>query len=245
MSESSHDRLVILGPPGVGKGTQGKLLSGTLGLRHIASGDLVRQHQANRTHLGLASQTYYSLGLLVPDVITFQIVLPEVLEASNGFLLDGFPRNIHQAERLDQELRLKNLQVDRTLFITAPQKEIMQRLANRRVCSVCKRIYHMKSAPPVQDNICDICQGPLLQRKDDSPDAIKIRMEEYHAQTLPLAEYYRSQNKLLEVSGLGSVQTVLRRLLVSLEGPNPEKNFANQSQAGQPNPDWSFKKRHV
>jgi adenylate kinase len=245
VNESSHDRLVILGPPGAGKGTQGKLLAETLRLRHIASGDLVRQHQANETALGVASQTYYSLGLLVPDVITFQIVLPAVLEASNGFLLDGFPRNIHQAERLDQELGLKNLQVDHTLLITVPQEEIMRRLASRRVCTECKRIYQVNSTTSNAPEICDSCLVPLIQRKDDTPDAIRIRMEEYHAQTLPLAEYYRSQNKLLEVSGLGSVQNVLHRALRCLGVPIPSENFANRSQAGQPNPGWSFKKRHV
>lgn len=245
MNESSHNRLVILGPPGAGKGTQGKLLSEKLGLRHIASGDLVRQHQANETALGVASQTYYSLGLLVPDVITYQIVLPEVLKASKGFLLDGFPRNVHQAERLDRELGLKNLEVDHTLLITAPQEEITRRLASRRVCTRCKRIFQIDSGQPNVAETCDTCLVPLIQRKDDTPEAIQIRMEEYHAQTLPLAQYYRDQNKLLEVSGLGNVKTVLHRALRCLGVPVPEENFANQSQAGQPNPGWSFKKRHV
>ena len=245
MNESSHNRFVILGPPGAGKGTQGKILAETLGLRHIASGDLVRQHQANETTLGIASQTYYSMGLLVPDVITFQIVLPEVLKAADGFLLDGFPRNIHQAERLDQELKLKNLQVDLTLLITAPEEEIMHRLANRRVCPTCKRVYHKQSAAPVVDNVCDNCQVPLLQRKDDTLDAIKIRMEEYHAQTLPLAQYYRSQNKLMEVSGLGEVQDVLHRILGCLKEYQPPETFANGPGLQQPNPSLSFKKRPV
>ena len=245
MNASPHKRLVILGPPGAGKGTQGKLLSETLGLRHVASGDLVRQHQANETELGIASQTYYSMGLLVPDVITYQIVLPEVLEASNGFLLDGFPRNVHQAERLDRELQAENLQVDRTILITAPQEEIMNRLASRRICPECKRIYQKNSALPDASDLCEICLVPLVQRKDDAPEAIRIRMEEYHAQTLPLAEYYRSQNKLIEVSGNGSIQTVLHRLITGLEDAQRQNNFAAQPQPEQPNPGWSFKKRHV
>ena len=245
MNGSSHKQLVILGPPGAGKGTQGKLLSETMGLRHIASGDLVRQHQANETDLGLLSRSYYSKGLLVPDEITIKIVLPDVLASSSGFILDGFPRNVSQAKRLDEALELEGLKVERTLLITASRDDTMHRLANRRVCRKCKRVYHTTSAPPLNCGICDGCGEPLFQREDDTPEAIDIRMEEYHAQTLPLAEFYRSQNKLMEVSGSGRVQTVLQRLLRCLESRQPEKSFANPHQAGQPNPGWSFKKRHV
>ena len=245
MNGGSHKRLVILGPPGAGKGTQGKLLSETMSLRHIASGDLVRQHQANETDLGLLSRSYYSKGLLVPDEITIKIVLPDVLASSPGFILDGFPRNISQAERLDEALAVEGLQVDRTLLITASHEETMHRLANRRVCGKCKCVYHTTSAPPLNYGLCDHCGEPLFQREDDTPEAIGIRMEEYHAQTLPLAEFYRSQNKLMEVYGSGSVQTVLQRLLRCLESRRPEKSFANPSQPGHPNPGWSFKKWHV
>ncbi len=245
MNDSSKARLVILGPPGAGKGTQGKLVSEALGIRHIASGDLVRQHQADETPLGVASQTYYSMGLLVPDVITFQIVLPVVLNASNGFLLDGFPRNIHQAERLDRELQSKYLEIDHALLITVPPEEIMLRLSSRMVCPDCKRVYHTQSAPPIQENICDFCQQRLIQRKDDTLEAIKVRMEEYHAQTLPLARYYRGQNKLMEVSGLGSAQDVLHRILSSLHEFQPADSFANGPSPKQPNPGLTFKKHHV
>lgn len=245
MNGVTPKRLVILGPPGAGKGTQGKLLSEFLGLRHVASGDLVRHHQAKETRLGKLSQSYYSMGLLVPDVYTIQIVMPEVLAYSSGFILDGFPRNIYQAERLDQDLKAKNLEVDRTLLITAAEDEIMQRLANRRVCPQCKRVYHTTSAPPSVSGLCDSCPTPLIQRMDDTPDAIEKRMEEYHAQTLPLAEYYRSQNKLLEVSGSGSLPTVLNRILHSLKVPQPGAGFADISQAEQPNAGLSFKKRPV
>ena len=245
MNGACPKRLVILGPPGVGKGTQGKLLSESLGLSHIASGDLVRHHQAKETRLGKLSQSYYSMGLLVPDVYTIQIVMPEVLNASSGFILDGFPRNIFQAERLDSDLGAAHLELDRTLLITAPQEEIMRRLAGRRVCPVCKLVYQMNSQPPAISDLCDSCQAPLIQRKDDTPQAIKKRMEEYHAQTLPLAEYYRSQNKLMEVSGSGNVRTVLHRILQRLQGPRSETTFANSPPAGQTNPGLSFKKRPV
>lgn len=245
MNGYSQKRLVILGPPGAGKGTQGKLLSETMGLRHIASGDLVRQHQANETDLGLLSRTYYSQGLLVPDEITIKIVLPDVLANSAGFILDGFPRNINQAKRLDEALEAGGLRVDRTLLITASHEETMHRLANRRVCRKCKHVYHTTSAPPLSCGLCDACGEALFQREDDTPEAIDIRMEEYHAQTLPLTEFYRSQNKLMEVSGSSPVQTVLHRLLRCLEDAQPAESFANPPQAGRPDPGWSFKKRHV
>jgi adenylate kinase len=121
----------------------------------------------------------------------------------------------------------------------------MHRLANRRICRNCKRVFHTTSAPPLNFGLCDGCGEALIQREDDTPEAIDIRMEEYHAQTLPLAEFYRSQKKLLEVSGFGSVQTVLRRILHCLEDAQPAETFVNRPQAGHTNPGWSFKERHV
>ena len=245
MMESRHRRLVIVGPPGAGKGTQGKLLSDALGLRHIASGDIVRQHQSNETDLGLLSRAYYSKGLMVPDEITNSMVMPEVLAASEGFILDGFPRNVSQAERLDDALAAEGLQIDVTLLITASREETMTRLANRQVCPNCKRVYSPRSVPPLKSNLCDDCGTTLMKREDDNPEALSIRMDEYQARTLPLVKFYRAQGKLLDVSGSGDIQTVLHRILQGLEIVTAAATLASTCHNEQPNPGWSFKKRHV
>ena len=227
MTNDSYKRLVILGPPGAGKGTQGKLLSETLGLRHIASGDLVRQHQANETNLGLKSRAYYSKGLLVPDDITIKMVLPYVLASSEGLILDGFPRNVNQAKHLDQTLSEVGLHVDQTILINTPRGEILERLANRRVCQKCEMVYHTTSAPPVVQGECDVCGDLLCQREDDRPEAIDTRIEEFHAQTKAVADFYRDQNKLTEVNGVGSVDEILQRLLDGLKRTNFNQSLVN------------------
>ena len=227
MTNDSYKRLVILGPPGAGKGTQGRLLAKSLGLRHIASGDLVRQHQANETDLGLKSRSYYSKGLLVPDEITIEMVLPDVLAWSQGLILDGFPRNVNQAKHLDQALSEVDLQVDQTILINSSREEILERLANRRVCQKCERVYHITSAPPVVQGECDVCGDMLCQREDDRPEAIDTRIEEYHVQTKPVAEFYRDQDKLTEVNGVGPVDEILQRVLGSLKHKNFNRSFVN------------------
>ena len=217
MKRNSNRRIVLLGPPGAGKGTQGKLLGNALGLKHIASGDLVRHHQASKTRLGLESAEYYLKGLLVPDNITINIVLPSVLNTDSGFILDGFPRNTNQAQQLDEALYNISTSIDTALLISVPKEEMVKRLSNRRVCAQCSKVYHLRNAPPKVSGRCDICPGQLYQRDDDIPVTIETRINAYydatHERVGPLADYYREQNKLIEVDGIGPVETIHHRIL--------------------------------
>ena len=227
MTREPYKRLVILGPPGAGKGTQGKQMAETMELRHIASGDLVRQHQAKRTSLGLQSKVYYSKGLLVPDGITISIVLPDVLAASSGFILDGFPRNVNQAEHLESAMSEAALQIDQALLIVIPRDEILKRLTDRRVCRQCEQVYHLTTAPSKDGDKCDECEGQLYQRDDDKPEAIDTRLEEYHSQTKRVADFYRNQCKLRKIDGIGLVEEIFQRLLRALHYEGFERSYVN------------------
>ena len=196
-------------------------------LRHIASGDLVRQHQAKKTSLGLQSKVYYSKGLLVPDEITISIVLPDVLAASSGFILDGFPRNVNQAEHLESAMSEAALQIDQALLIVIPRDEILKRLTDRRVCRQCEQVYHLTTAPSKDNDKCDECEGQLYQRDDDKPEAIDTRLEEYHSQTKRVADFYRNQCKLRKIDGIGLVEEIFQRLLRALHYEGFERSYVN------------------
>ncbi len=216
MTRLPCERIVILGPPGSGKGTQGLMLAEAMEHKHIASGDLMRQHLAKKTGLGLKSKRYYSKGLLAPDDIIISMVLPDVMAACQGFILDGFPRNVSQAKRLDQALSEAATQIDRALLIAVPKEETLMRLADRRVCGQCGRVYHVTTAPSRVDGECDECGGRLCQREDDKLEAIDTRMEEYRSLTKPLADFYRGQGKLTEIDGVGSSDEIQERILRAL-----------------------------
>ncbi len=212
-------RLVLLGPPGAGKGTQAKVLAENLGLLHIASGDLFRYHQQKGTPLGLKTMEYMSQGLLVPDEITIAIVLEHVLSpaALRGALLDGFPRNLAQAQALDDALEDRGMAIDRVILVSVPEQELIRRLSGRLVCRQCQTPYHPKTAPPEVEGRCDRCQGQLYQRQDDTADAIMVRIQVYRDETAPLIDHYEGTGKLSEVDGVGTVEEIGQRLLQSLE----------------------------
>ena len=202
-------RLVLLGPPGAGKGTQAKRLSQVLGIPHVASGDLFRDHQARETELGKLASQYMRQGTLVPDDVVIRMIL-ERLEAEDcrpGMVLDGFPRTLEQAQALDAALDPQG--IDRVLHIAVPPEELLRRLGGRLVCRSCQTPYGGEAAP----ERCSACGGELYQREDDKPEAVQKRIEVYQEQTAPLVEYYRRQGKLAEVEGQQEIEAVTRDLL--------------------------------
>ena len=213
------NRLILLGPPGAGKGTQAKALAGRLDVPHVASGDLFRHHQQQGTPLGVKALEYMTQGMLVPDEITIAMVLERILPplAQNGFLLDGFPRNLVQADALDQSLAGRGLEITKTILIKVPVDELVTRLSGRLVCRQCQAPYHKETTPPKNPDVCDSCGGELYQRQDDTPEAIRTRIQVYEDETQPLVEYYDRDNCLAEVDGVGGVEEISRRLLQALQ----------------------------
>ena len=217
-STAKTRRLVVLGPPGAGKGTQANLLAGQLGISHVASGDLFRDHQRKGTPLGVKAMEYMNQGLLVPDEITIAMVLEEILTPVSqvGVLLDGFPRNLAQAKALDEALAYRGQEIDKVLQIKVSMDETLRRLEGRLVCRQCEAPYHREAAPPKVSEVCDLCGGELYQRQDDAPEAVRTRILVYRDETEPLVDHYSRAGKLVEVDGVGTVQEVGQRLLGAL-----------------------------
>ena len=219
-NDTTGNRLILLGPPGSGKGTQAATLAERLGVPHIASGDLFRYHQREGTPLGQKAAEYMKKGLLVPDEITIQMALEKIRspESKRGFLLDGFPRNLVQARALDDDLKNREQKVDKAILIKIPEEVLVQRLGGRLVCRDCQAPYHEKNAQPKKSGICDQCGGELYQRQDDTPEAIGVRIKVYQEETQPLRGYYKKAEKLVEIDGMGSVDEIERRLLHAING---------------------------
>lgn len=210
---------MLLGPPGAGKGTQAKALAGKLSISHIASGDLFRYHQHQGTPLGLKALEYMTAGLLVPDEITIAMVLEQVLPplGSKAYLLDGFPRNMNQAEALDEALAGRWQRIGKVIHMRLPLEEAIKRLSRRLVCRQCQAPFEGDTAPPKSPNVCGHCGGELYQREDDAPEAVRVRLQVYMDETQPLVDYYRRAGTLAEVDAEGTVKEVRHRLLESLK----------------------------
>lgn len=195
--------IILLGPPGAGKGTQAKLISGKYSIPHISTGDIFRKNISNKTPLGMEAKSYMDKGQLVPDELTIEIVKDRLSEedCKNGFLLDGFPRTVKQAEALDEFLRNKNSKTDVALLIDVPQELILERMTGRRVCEECGASYHIKFVTPKTEGVCDICGSKLVQRKDDTKETVLERLEVYSNQTQPLIEYYKNKDVLFSLDG--------------------------------------------
>jgi adenylate kinase len=212
--------IVFLGAPGAGKGTQAASVARKLKLVHIATGDLFRQALEQGTELGLAAKSYMEKGVLVPDQITIDMVLERLSapDSRGGAVLDGFPRNLKQAEALDKALALQGKSIDKVVYIKVSEAELLRRLGGRRICRQCQTPYHITDSPPKVEGRCDVCGGELYQRPDDTEESIKKRLEVYSEETAPLIDYYRRAGKLLEVAGEGGVKAVEKRIVAALAG---------------------------
>ena len=211
-------RLVLFGPPGAGKGTQAQLLKERLGIPHISSGDLFRYHLREGTDLGQRAAEYINQGLLVPDEVTIDIILDQVLALSDedGFILDGFPRTTSQAAALQETLQDRSRGLDKVVFINVPEEELVRRLGGRFTCQQCQTPHTVSNADPGIELKCERCGGQLYQRPDDRPEAVRQRIEVYQRETVPVLDFYRKLGLLADVYGVGSVECVNRRVLVAL-----------------------------
>jgi adenylate kinase len=211
--------IVMLGPPGVGKGTQAKILSEKTGLAHISSGDLFRENLKNQTELGKLAQTYMTKGELVPDDVTVAMIKDRLIrpDAQAGAILDGFPRTPAQAEALESMLRDFNGQVDAVPFVTAGEDILIDRLTGRWTCRAEGHVFNEKTNPPKVAGTCDFDGSELYQRDDDKAETVKNRIKVYFNQTAPLISYYRDHGKLVEIDGTQSIDQVTEDLLAALE----------------------------
>lgn len=211
-------KVILLGPPGAGKGTQAARVADELDVTRAASGDLFRENLRNETELGLLAKSYMDRGALVPDDVTIRLVMSWISapEQSGGFVLDGFPRTLTQAEALDSALE-PNGGLDRVLYVNVAEDELVRRLAGRFICRVCQRPYHETASPPKKQGKCDACDGELYQRDDDKAEVVKRRLQVYFEETQPLVGHYRSSGVLREVDGEGAVDDVGNLLLEALQ----------------------------
>lgn len=202
--------LVLLGPPGVGKGTQAERIQKEMKLAHVASGDLFRENMSNETELGVLAKTYIDKGDLVPDEVTIAMVKDRIQrpDCAHGVLFDGFPRTLPQAEGLDKMLADDGYRLDGVLYLYASDEVLVKRLSGRRICRNCQTPYHIVFNPPAKEEVCDVCGGELYQRDDDKPETVLARLQVYHNQTAPLIDYYRQAGLLKEVDGVGDMETI-------------------------------------
>jgi adenylate kinase len=203
-------RLIFLGAPGAGKGTQARRLADESAVAHVATGDMLREAVAQQAPLGLEAKRYMDAGGLVPDEVVIGLVAERLArpDAKTGFVLDGFPRTPAQAEALDHMLAERGLGLDRVLFLDVSRPELLRRLTGRRICRSCGTTFHLASAPPQVVGRCDACGGELYQREDDAEAAVAHRLDVYERQTAPLLEYYRRRGLLVPVAGEGPVDRV-------------------------------------
>jgi adenylate kinase len=216
-------RLVLLGAPGVGKGTQAELLCKQLGACQLSTGDIFRAAKAmdasQRSPALTAALDYMKRGDLVPDETVLQMVAERVgcLRCESGFLLDGFPRTVAQAEALEKLLAQEKLQLDGVLSYELPLEKVVARLSGRRTCPNCKAVFHVETRPSKVEGVCDHCGGKLYQREDDRPESVRVRMEAYEKSTAPLADFYRQRNLLIPISAEGTPEEIFERTMTALK----------------------------
>jgi adenylate kinase len=207
-------KIIMLGAPGAGKGTQAKMLADKYGIPHISTGDIFRANIKNNTELGKKAKGYMDAGQLVPDELVVDLVVDRIKnkDCMKGFILDGFPRTIPQAEALDYALNNQNEKIDYAINVDVPDENIINRMAGRRACVGCGATYHVEFNPPKKVDTCDICGQALILRDDDKPETVKKRLEVYHAQTQPLIDHYGKKGALLTIDGTQDIQDVFKSI---------------------------------
>ena len=211
-------KIIMLGAPGAGKGTQAKMIAEKYGIPHISTGDIFRSNIKDGTELGMEAKKYMDQGLLVPDELTVKILLDRVARANcrNGYVLDGFPRTIPQAEVLDQALEKIGDQIDFAVNVSVPDENIVKRMSGRRACVGCGATYHIEHIPPKKEGICDTCGMELILREDDKPETVQNRLNVYHSQTQPLIEFYQKKGILQTVDGTVDMKAVFDAIVAIL-----------------------------
>lgn len=213
-------RLVIMGPPGAGKGTQAALIKEAYNIPHISTGDMFREAISNKTALGIEAKKNIDKGMLVPDSVTISLVKERLSQSDckKGFLLDGFPRTIAQAQALDEILKELNIKLDAVINIDVDFNVLVDRIIGRRVCPKCGASFHIVNQPPKKEGICDACGATLVQRKDDTKETVVTRLDVYTNQTKPLLDYYNKQGIVKKVCGLGDIDVIFSNIKKSLGG---------------------------
>ena len=211
-------RTVLLGPPGAGKGTQAVRIVEKYNVPHISTGDIFRENIKNGTELGKKAQEYMNKGELVPDDLVIEIATTRLLadDCKNGFLLDGFPRTVYQAEKLDAFLEEHGMKLDKVIDIEVEKEELITRLTGRRVCKACGASYHVVNIPPKTEGICDNCGGELFQRADDTVETVENRIAVYSEQTMPLVDYYTAAGNIAVINGALSLDTVFDAIVEAI-----------------------------
>ena len=211
-------KIIMLGAPGAGKGTQAKQIAAKYGIPHISTGDIFRANIKNGTELGKKAKEYMDQGLLVPDELTCDLVMDRISQedCENGFVLDGFPRTIPQAEALDAALEKIGETMDYAIDVDVEDENIIRRMSGRRACLNCGATYHIVTIPPKKEGICDTCGSELVLREDDQPETVKKRLDVYHEQTQPLIDYYKEKGILRSVNGMEPMETVFANIVAIL-----------------------------
>ena len=208
-------KIILLGAPGAGKGTQAEVICNRYNIPAISTGNIIREALKTGTEMGLKAKSYMESGALVPDEVVIGIIKERIVkdDCKDGFILDGFPRTIPQAEALDK----MGIVIDKVIDIEVPDEKIINRMSGRRICEKCGASYHLEYKKPKVEGICDACSGTLIQRKDDHPDTVKSRLDVYHSETEPLKDYYEKQGKLTVVEGQEEIEATTRLLIEALE----------------------------
>jgi len=212
--------IVFLGPPGAGKGTQAKRIAEKYGIPQVSTGDMFREHLSKGTELGQKAKEYMEKGQLVPDEIVLGMVEERLKQSDceKGFILDGFPRTVPQAEALDQLLDKMGKKIDYAICIDVPDEEPVKRLTGRRTCKKCGMMYHVIFKPPKEEGKCDVCGGELYQRADDNEETVRNRLKVYHEQTEPIIQFYEKKGVLHRIDGIGSIDEIFERIVKVLGG---------------------------